>query len=235
MNKTTLVIVSVMVSGTFGALFVYALLTGRNSRSKDELKRVATELDAVQRSVKTFEDKSAKAIAELEKCKTGYQDARVELKGVSEDLGVCRAGAEEAQNKAVELQKQLADTRGEGQPLGTIPEPLSEDSVQSRESEVPEDGSMTKSGSSSQVEDTIDLTAADALANGDGHDWKRLSTRTRLELGLLCVKTTGRHTGWTYVSFIDAFYRKATLDDSSLLDMSIAELAAVAAALEIED
>ena len=235
MNKTTLVIVSVMVSGTFCALFVYTLLAGKNSRSKDELQRIAAELDVVQRSVRTLEDKSAQTIAELEKCKTGYQDARVELKGVSADLGVCRAGAAEAQNKAAELQRQLADARGEAQPLGIIPEPLSEDSAQSRESEVPEDGSVAKLRSSSQVEDTIDLTAADALANGNGHDWKRLSTRTRLELGLLCVKTTGRHTGWTYVSFIDAFYRKATLDDRSLLDMSIAELAAVAAALEIED
>lgn len=79
------------------------------------------------------------------------------------------------------------------------------------------------------------MTAEQALQNGDGYDWRRLSTREKARVGLLCVERTGRHTAFTYVDFIDTFYTIAEARDVSLLKKPMSELASVAATLEMKD
>lgn len=74
-----------------------------------------------------------------------------------------------------------------------------------------------------------------ALTHGNGYDWQALSVEEKLEVGLLCAKRTGRHTRWTYADFIDAFYDKAQSSTPDLLKRRISELAAVAAAMDIEE
>ena len=77
--------------------------------------------------------------------------------------------------------------------------------------------------------------AKHALSHGTGYDWESLSAKEKVEVGLLCVERTGRHKAWTHVTFIDTFYSKARAEDPKLLRRDIAELAAVAAALDLKD
>ena len=78
-----------------------------------------------------------------------------------------------------------------------------------------------------------------ALSMGDGYDWERLSTKERVEVGILCEERVGKlKNDWTYMGFIDTFYHKARTDlrlfnaNRELLKRSISGLCEAAAKVD---
>lgn len=143
--------------------------------------------------------------AELDSSRAQHQST---VDNLSADLQGCRAEIETARSATREVRKQLARATNKRVRIAT---------------------------DRKRAENEPGPNVAEVLASGNGHDWKQLSTRAKLEVGLLCVEKTGRHTAWTYVVFIDTFYAEGTPGASSTIETPISELVAVAAALDIEE
>jgi hypothetical protein len=100
---------------------------------------------------------------------------------------------------------------------------------------VPQDPHDTDREGISPPKQQRETTVRPLLANGDGHNWLSLSRREKLDLSRLCAETTKRHSAAIFYDFLEAFYREARENDPSLLSKQISEIAAVGAALDLEE